>query len=38
MEAFLLEKVQGGAILRGTYPPNEETKAAFAVWRKQKGL
>ena len=38
MEAFILERVQGGAKLAGTYPPNEETKAAFVEWRKAKGL
>jgi regulator of RNase E activity RraA len=38
MEAFILERVQGGAKLAGTYPPNDETKAAFAEWRKAKGL
>src|SRR6187455_146222 len=34
MEAFILERVQGGAKLAGTYPPNDDTKAAFAEWRK----
>ena len=38
MEAFLLERIQAGAALPGTYPPNAETKAAFEVWRKEKGL
>ena len=38
MEQFILERVQGGAILRGTYPPNAETRAAFEVWRKERGL
>ena len=38
MEQFILERVQGGAILRGTYPPNAETRAAFAVWRKERDL
>lgn len=38
MEAFILERVEGGAKLAGTYPPNAETKAAFEVWRKQKGI
>ena len=38
MEAFILERVQGGAKLAGTYPPNDETKAAFATWRKAKGI
>jgi len=38
MEMFILERVQGGAKLAGTYPPNAETKAAFEVWRKEKGI
>src|SRR4051812_34308000 len=38
MEAFILERVEAGAKLAGTYPPNEATKAAFAEWRKQKGI
>ena len=37
MEAFILERVQGGAKLAGTYPPNAETKAAFEIWRQEKG-
>jgi regulator of RNase E activity RraA len=37
MEEFLAERVAGGAILRGTYPPNEETLAAYQAWRKQRG-
>ena len=38
MEAFILERIEGGARLPGTYPPSEETKAAYAVWRKDKGI
>lgn len=38
MEAFVLERVQAGAKLAGTYPPSEETKAAFAAWRKERGI
>jgi len=38
MEAFILERIQAGAKLPGTYPPNEETKAAYAVWRKERGI
>ena len=38
MEAFILQKVEGGAKLAGTYPPNAETKAAFEVWRKERGI
>jgi len=38
MEVFILERVQAGAKLAGTYPPNEETKAAFAKWRQERGI
>ena len=38
MELFILERVQNGAKLAGTYPPNAETKAAFEAWRKEKGI
>ena len=38
MEVFILERVEKGAKLAGTYPPNAETKAAFAEWRKAKGI
>ena len=38
MEAFILERIEGGAKLPGTYPPNAETKAAYEAWRKQRGL
>ena len=38
MEAFILERVQGGAKLAGTYPPNEDTKKAFGEWRKTRGI
>ena len=38
METFILERVQGGAKLAGTYPPNADTKAAFEAWRKERGL
>ncbi len=37
MEVFILERVRGGAALPGTYPPNAETKAMYAQWRKAKG-
>jgi regulator of RNase E activity RraA len=36
MEAFILQRVEGGAMLRGTYPPNDDTKAAYAQWRKSR--
>jgi regulator of RNase E activity RraA len=38
MEVFILERVQNGAKLAGTYPPNAETKAAFEACRKEKGI
>jgi regulator of RNase E activity RraA len=38
LEAFVLERIEGGAALPGTYPPNAETKAAYERWRKQKRI
>lgn len=38
MEAFILQRVQQGARLPGTYPPNAETRAAFEAWRRAKGV
>ncbi|MBP8295196.1 MAG: hypothetical protein KAX84_03750 [Burkholderiales bacterium] len=38
MEVFILERVQQGAKLAGTYPPNAETKTAFEAWRKERGI
>jgi regulator of RNase E activity RraA len=38
MEAFVLERIEGGARLAGTYPPNADTRAAFEVWRKERGV
>ena len=38
MELFILERVQQGAKLAGTYPPNSETKAAYQEWRKTRGI
>jgi len=38
MEAFILEKVEGGAKLAGTYPPNADTRAEYAEWRKARGI
>jgi hypothetical protein len=34
LEAFLLEKIKGGAPLTGTYPPNEATLAEYEAWRR----
>ncbi len=33
-EDFILERIRAGAPLRGTYPPNEETLAAYSKWKK----
>jgi regulator of RNase E activity RraA len=37
LEAFILERIEGGAPLPGTYPPNAETRAAYEQWRKTRG-
>ena len=37
MEAWILRRVQDGARLPGTYPPDEATRAAYAAWQKQQG-
>ena len=37
LETFLLTRIQGGARLPDTYPPNEETRAAYAAWLKNRG-
>jgi regulator of RNase E activity RraA len=33
LERFVLKKVEGGAALPGTYPPNEQTLAEYAAWK-----
>ena len=33
LERFILEKVENGAALPGTYPPNDETLAEYEGWR-----
>jgi regulator of RNase E activity RraA len=35
LEAFVQERIAGGAALPGTYPPDEATRAAYAAWRQQ---
>jgi regulator of RNase E activity RraA len=35
MEDFILQKIAGGAPLRGTYPPNAETREAYMAWKRQ---
>lgn len=34
MERFILEKVRGGAALRGTYPPDERTREEYRRWQE----
>ena len=38
LERFVLEKVEGGAALPGTYPPNEQTLAEFEEWKRRSPL
>ncbi|MEX1018084.1 MAG: ribonuclease activity regulator RraA [Litorilinea sp.] len=38
MEEFIQQKVAGGASILGVYPPNDETKAEFEAWRKERGV
>jgi regulator of RNase E activity RraA len=35
MEDFIIQKIAGGAPLRGTYPPNAETKEAYMAWKRR---
>lgn len=35
LEAFVLRKVQGGASIRGVYPPDEQTRAEYEAQRKR---
>lgn len=35
MEEYIKLRVEAGAPLRGTYPPNEETRNAFLSWQSQ---
>ena len=36
LEVFITQRIEEGRPLRGTYPPSEETLAAYAQWRAQK--
>jgi regulator of RNase E activity RraA len=35
LEEFIQAKIAAGASILGVYPPNEQTKAEYAEWRKQ---
>lgn len=37
LEEFVQAKIAGGASILGVYPPNEETKAEYAAWRRAQG-
>jgi regulator of RNase E activity RraA len=36
LEAWVLEKVQAGAPIAGTYPPNETMRAEYESWKKKR--
>jgi regulator of RNase E activity RraA len=36
LERFVLEKIEGGAALPGTYPPNERTLAEYEDWKRRR--
>lgn len=36
-EAWIMGEIEKGAALPGLYPPNDETKARYAAWRKANG-
>lgn len=35
LERFVLEKIEGGSSLPGTYPPNEHTLAEYETWKRR---
>jgi regulator of RNase E activity RraA len=35
LEDFIITLIQDGAPLRGTYPPNDATKAAYEEWKQK---
>lgn len=37
MERFIMEEIRSGKGLPGVYPPNEETRARYAVWKQGGG-
>ena len=37
LESFVLKRIQDGAKLPGTYPPNAETRAAYEAWKAAQG-
>lgn len=37
MEDFIYQRIEAGAPLRGTYPPDDATKEAYRVWKHENG-
>jgi regulator of RNase E activity RraA len=37
LERFVLERIEGGAALPGTYPPNEQTLGEYEAWKRRRG-
>ena len=35
VEAFVLERIRAGHAVPGTYPPNDETMAAYELWKRK---
>jgi regulator of RNase E activity RraA len=35
LEEFIFKRVEEGAPLTGTYPPNEATREAYMAWKRQ---
>lgn len=35
MEDFIMQRIEAGAALPGTYPPNSETRNAYSFWKPQ---
>lgn len=36
LEAYVRQRVEGGDSIKGVYPPNEETTAAYRAWRAKR--
>lgn len=36
LEQFILERIEGGAALPGTYPPDDQTRADYEQWRAER--
>jgi regulator of RNase E activity RraA len=38
MEEFIFRRIEAGAPLRGTYPPDDSTREAYLLWKRQNGF